>query len=366
MNVREIADAQKSEKNEAVSDKNIAARTDVQATAKKETQTDAGLTRFNYKFQRLRERIRSAIEAGELSGKLPGERVLAERFKVNTKTLGKALSDLAAEGVLDRSMGRGTFVRNVLMPRAAQRPLFLCDDAIAHQGLIAHLGKHNIHVQMCDTPTELPPSLLNPFRAVIVRSARVSDEALRDLVVRGKTVVLIDRVSAHYATHAVLQNHAAAAADLARRLVSMGHRTIGIIEDGVSSEITDFVRISIGADILDSAINLISGMLNDVQTLLETHIDKPLTALICTSGEIARYAAGLCRASGRTVPDQISVVAIARMTESPRFTGQYIDDAQIAEAVARLLRDGSPHKPVTLLLTGIYTDMGTAVINTVR
>src|SRR4051812_11189388 len=77
------------------------------------TGTDAPRARsskdgLSYKFQRLRERLRTAVASGELSGKLPGERALARRFHVNAKTLSKALTDLAAEGLLDRSIGRGT------------------------------------------------------------------------------------------------------------------------------------------------------------------------------------------------------------------------------------------------------------------
>src|ERR1700722_18351557 len=66
---------------------------------------------LSYKFQRLREKLRQAISSGELNGKLPGERALAKRFHVNAKTLSKALTDLAAEGILDRSIGRGTYVK---------------------------------------------------------------------------------------------------------------------------------------------------------------------------------------------------------------------------------------------------------------
>src|SRR5688572_23266650 len=66
---------------------------------------------LSYKFQRLRERLRDAVVSGEFAGKLPGERQLAKRFHVNAKTLSKALTDLAAEGLLDRSIGRGTYVK---------------------------------------------------------------------------------------------------------------------------------------------------------------------------------------------------------------------------------------------------------------
>src|SRR5215471_19763548 len=81
--------------------------------------------RLSYKFQRLRERLRQAIASGELSGKLPGERQLSRRFRVNAKTLSKALTDLAAEGLLERSIGRGTFVRGAAEPAPANTDRWL-------------------------------------------------------------------------------------------------------------------------------------------------------------------------------------------------------------------------------------------------
>src|SRR5882757_4936766 len=97
---------------------------------------------FSYKFQRLRERIREAITNGELSGKLPGERALAKQFQVNAKTLSKALTDLAAEGVLDRSIGRGTYVKGQAPTAAAGRWLVLADPD-SSPDLIAALKKRN-------------------------------------------------------------------------------------------------------------------------------------------------------------------------------------------------------------------------------
>ena len=325
------------------------------------SKADGLLAQPGYKFQRLRERIRSAIETGEFVGKLPGERVLAERFKVNAKTLSKALTDLAAEGLVDRNIGQGTFVRNAEAPRESHKLLFLCDNAVARRALVAMISEGDIDTQICDAPTKLRPSLLHPFRSVVVCTTRVSDEALRDLVVRGKSVVLLDRVSTHYATHAVLQNYAVAAASLARRLVDMGHRTIGVIDSGVLPDVVNFVRTVVGTDALGDGVKIVSGMLDDVQSLVEVRTQARPTAFVCTSCETARYTASLCRASGLTVPEDISVVAVGRLTESPRFTGQYIDDVQIAEAITRVLRDASPHKPVSVWLVGEYVDVGTAV-----
>src|SRR5580704_9614375 len=83
---------------------------------------------MSYKFQRLREKIRQAVADGELSGKLPGERELARRFQVNAKTLSKALTDLAAEGLLQRSIGRGTFVKGTETETKSEGPWLLVGD----------------------------------------------------------------------------------------------------------------------------------------------------------------------------------------------------------------------------------------------
>ncbi len=77
-----------------------------------ESQTEFAVNgrRLSYKFQRLREELRNAIVGGELRGRLPGERDLGRRFGANPKTINKALTDLAAEGLVTRQIGRGTFV----------------------------------------------------------------------------------------------------------------------------------------------------------------------------------------------------------------------------------------------------------------
>src|SRR5580765_5400101 len=103
---------------------------------------------MSYKFQRLREKLRSAITSGELSGKLPGERALAKQFQVNAKTLSKALTDLAAEGVLDRSIGRGTYVKGQAPAATTAGRWLVLADPDSSPELIAALRHRNdgLHV----------------------------------------------------------------------------------------------------------------------------------------------------------------------------------------------------------------------------
>ncbi len=58
------------------------------------------------------DKLRSRIESGELKpgGRLPSERSLALEFNISKVTMNKALSALAREGLLERHVGRGTFV----------------------------------------------------------------------------------------------------------------------------------------------------------------------------------------------------------------------------------------------------------------
>src|SRR5215213_3879422 len=107
---------------------------------------------MSYKFQRLREKLREAIAGGEFAGKLPGERSLAKRFHVNAKTLSKALTDLAAEGLLDRSIGRGTYVKGSAPATSADgRWLVVCDAGKAGNAepcMVEHLRQANPQVEV--------------------------------------------------------------------------------------------------------------------------------------------------------------------------------------------------------------------------
>jgi hypothetical protein len=307
-------------------------------------------TRLSYKFQRLRERIRQAIDSGEISGKLPGERVLARRFKVNAKTLSKALTDLAAEGVLERSIGLGTFVRGAAAAKAGQRCLVLHDRDDAFAGLTGMLACDDIEVQAHDRLLDLPPSLLAPHKSVIVLTSAVSDATLRDLVVRGKTVVSVERRVKPYVTHAVMIDRAGALVDLARRMIRDGHRALMIVDDHHPDVAAD-AKASLAATGADIRV----GGLSDVAPALEAGV----TGLLCTRGETARRAIDVCRESGRAVPSQVSVVAVGRLPGDAPCTGRFVDSESIVEAVRLLLRDASPHRPITLWLDGDFVDAGT-------
>ncbi len=169
------------------------------------TSRAARVSGTNYKFQRLREEIRRAVASGELQGKLPGERILAARFKANAKTLSKALTDLAAEGILERIIGRGTFVKGSLHSSdALGRWLLLTNPTGIASPLLDAIGVLNPNHQLAHDVSGLRPSFLAQFSAVIDLASCAPDAFLRDLTVRNIPVVLIDREPGSLSLHAVL------------------------------------------------------------------------------------------------------------------------------------------------------------------
>jgi DNA-binding HxlR family transcriptional regulator len=309
--------------------------------------------RLSYKFQRLRERIRSAIETGELNGKLPGERVLARRFKVNAKTLSKALTDLAAEGLLERNIGLGTFVRGSSIPtRTAHRCLALHDPGQSNCPILrALMETGDVQIQLQEISDDLPPSLVNPFRSVLICSRTISDDLLKDLVVRGKNVIQLDRSVSNLTTHAVMIDRLTAVADLARRLMRAGHHNLMLIG---AERPTDLQKELVS--LLPSSISLRSGVMDDVRMAMDYNV----TALICTSAETAAHVMAMLTGMGIDVPGQISVVGTGRIDQKEiPSSGQYVSVDEVVQAVRQILSGSAPHRPVSLWLSGQFMEART-------
>jgi hypothetical protein len=167
------------------------------------------------------------VASGELHGKLPGERVLARRFNVNAKTLSKALTDLAAEGLLDRSIGRGTYVKGSA-PRRRQggRWLVFATPAQATSAIVNKLRliNHDLHVHS-DRQWDLRPSFLQPFTTVISLDSQVPSRSSATWSCGNMNVVTVDYQPKVFSMHAVLDDTFTNASNLARTLLMDGHRS---------------------------------------------------------------------------------------------------------------------------------------------
>jgi hypothetical protein len=308
---------------------------------------------LSYKFQRLRERIRAAVTSGELNGKLPGERELARRFKAKPKTLGKALTDLAAEGLLERSIGRGTYVRGS-SPECGQsggKWLIITDNGSQQSPIVQQLAALHAQTEVTGGAAGLRPSFISQFDAVIDVASNTPETFHRDMIVRGISVVVLGREPEAFKVHAALLDRAHAANSLARDIFLAGHRRLMVIEKAGSTVLSDAARTAAGRYAPHAAVE--SCTAGNIDAIL----DRINTAFLLDGVEAA--------ASFREVAAQnphlqrSSMAAIGVSSASPPCTGIYVTPADLAGAAAGLLRDGHMHRPTALWLTGSYIERGT-------
>lgn len=309
---------------------------------------------LSYKFQRLRERLRQAIVSGELSGKLPGERQLAKRYNCNAKTLSKALTDLAAEGLLDRSIGRGTYVKGSAPAEEAIGPwLLLGDGNELEGGLLRHLAQHNPRCQHVVGEPEQRPSFVNQFAGVVDASTGTPDTFLRDLVVRGIPVVVVGREPRTYSVDSVMVDVVHGASRLARELHELGHTRFAAVEAPGHNALTDALRRALARH---------AGVTVDTVSPSEAAVAVAggVTALVCDGIEAAETARRSLNAAGIDFPGRVSLTAVGVTTGEPTVTGCFVPLAEVADNVTRLLSDTTPRRPTTLWLAPLYVDRGTS------
>jgi hypothetical protein len=311
--------------------------------------------RLSYKFQRLREKLREAISSGEFSGRLPGERKLARKFRVNAKTLSKALTDLAAEGLLDRSIGRGTFVKGTQAASvaAAEKWLIICEPHQANSPVINGLLAANPEAQCSIGVPPQRPSFLSPFKAVVIFSPIVPDAFIRDLVVRNIAVVAAGRQPSTYSTHTVLIDRSHGASMVARDLLLAGHRRLAVVEDRGCTELTAAVRQTALRYAADAMVEPIFA--DDVQHAIE----QGATAVVCDSGEAALAVRSSLDALGIEVPRHVSLAAIGAGDERCQCSGYFVPPEQFSQSIIDVLRDKAAKRPITLFLAGQSIDRGT-------
>ncbi len=321
-------------------------------TAIATSEVEAG-TSLSYKFERLREKLRNAIISGDLAGKLPGERALAKRFHVNAKTLSKALTDLAAEGILDRSVGRGTFVKGSSPPVAtAKRWLVVCDRAQADWDIIRLLRQSHADMELLTDSASVRPSFLNQFSSVIVLSDSTPDAFIRDLLVRNIPVVVVGKEPRTYSTHAVLFDGPLAVAMLGRDLLLGGHRRIAAIEPQGCSVVADTLRQAVAR--YSSVASIETGFAHDAYTLASDGV----TAFVCHSVELAADVKSQLEKRGVNIPAQVSVAAVGSTPDDQPVSGYFMRRHEKAKAIAMLLRQNNP-RPTTIWLAGKFVDRHT-------
>lgn len=121
----------------------------------------------------IEEQLGDRIESGALAPgeRLPPERDLAEALHVSRMTVRQALASLAARGMVERGVGRGTFVREA--PRVVHDLTRVAGftEEVERQGLQA--GARILEAKECTAPDQVASALAIEPGAPVVRLERV-------------------------------------------------------------------------------------------------------------------------------------------------------------------------------------------------
>ena len=315
--------------------------------------TEAESASLSYKFQRLREKLRLAIASGELNGKLPGERALARRFHVNAKTLSKALTDLAAEGLLDRHIGRGTYVKGAGPEVLSQkRWLLICDPSQTNWELVSLLRNAQPDLEILTDVGSVRPSFLNQFSAVIDLAPGTPDSFIRDLVVRNISVVVVGKEPKTYSTHAVAFDGPHAVSLLARDLMINGHHRVAAVEPAQCTVVATALRQAASRYAPQATVEACYP--EDVATM----VDHGVSAFVCQNIDLAVQVKHQLEKTGISIPQRVSVVAVGSTSQDQPVTGYFMPRLEKANAIVSLLTQPIS-RPTTIWLAGQFVDRGT-------
>jgi len=123
------------------------------ATAPDPADATSGSATFSPLYRQIKGLITQRLGEGEWrpGEMIPSEMDLAARFKVSQGTVRKAIDELAAENLLVRRQGKGTFVATHHEPRAQFRFLRLVSD----DGEIGHAESRFLECKRVRAPSEL-------------------------------------------------------------------------------------------------------------------------------------------------------------------------------------------------------------------
>jgi hypothetical protein len=263
---------------------------------------------------------------------------------------------LAAEGLLDRSIGRGTFVKGTILASAAaitEKWLIVCEPEQARSAIVQNLVAANPDAQCSIGMPPQRPSFLNSFKAVVIFSPAVPDAFIRDLIVRNIPVVIAGRQPSTYSTHTVLVDRSLGAATIARDLMLDGHRRLAVVEEQGSAQLTAAVRQTARRYAPEAAIEPISA--GDLCAAIE----QGTTAVICDSFDTAHRLRSTLDELRLDVPRNVSLAAIGSGNVECRCSGYFVPPEQFSQSIVDILRDSTAKRPITLFLAGQPIDRGT-------
>jgi LacI family transcriptional regulator len=239
--------------------------------------------------------------------------------------LGYRRNDLAAAMITGRTQTIGLVIADI------ENPFFA--GAVRGVSDAARAAGYDVVLTNTDEDPDVERSsvkvlLSRRVDGIVVAPTSLETDHLTGAVAAGCPVVLLDRRLESFPADTVLVDNAAAARDVVRRLLEVGHRRIAMVTGGTSSDepVTERLNVSTGRDRVDGYLAALteagvaqpkaylrSGAHNPELAcrLMADLLDRPEppTAVFASDSRVALGVLRAIREAGLAIPSDISMVS---------------------------------------------------------
>lgn len=282
-------------------------------------------------YETILNDLKKAILTKKLTpgSKLPTEMQLSEQYQVSRITSKRALTELENLGLIERTRGRGSFVKaDVSHPPKAKRILFLLpfynDLSLGNfaEGLLPVMQQEQFDVLMTDfnylTNHDLA-SIQAEFSGMIYYATKEQDhlELLIELALTDFPVILLDKEIHDLEFPTVIANNLVGGKLATSFLLEQGHRRIGFLTNTHPLPQSTRQRyLGYRKALKQQEFALAMNELATLDTFLNIQNEKELTAWVCENDLIAIEAMRLLKQAGFDVPTQISIIGFDNIQAS--------------------------------------------------
>lgn len=313
------------------------------------------------KYQTITADLLKKIRSGELKpgDQLPAERPLAEQYGVARLTARRALSDLEERGLVKRDGRRGTTVADMLTGTEAQTLTLLCSagpSSLTEETIRFTLAKAKERQWITRVIRVMENDEKPMLDALKVGNPTLIFGWPQDISPNGKLEKAIRKAGSHVAIIAgriedenipsIMCDDKEGMRLAVQTLKNAGHTKIALIAPSVepthpvaSLQIKTWwelmrptmtnTELHNNLITLDSVYpaNALLTMLEQLKNYLKSPVSENITAMVCLMEEFATVAVAACRVTGRTVPENMSIMEYAWTPRSelsiPPRTGIY-------------------------------------------
>lgn len=314
------------------------------------------------KYLQIKNKIKQDIKNSKITGKLPGERVLAKTFKVSYMTIRKAIAELEEEGILHKFTTKGTFVSNNKMsPKKTNIIGYFLDSGIrdgisspyyslVFKALERSAKKSGYNLVLFSDHDDMNP--LNDQKkidGVIVSFFPRLESKVMELK-KSLPIVLMDNLASDKSIPSVTIDNFNGSSHATEYLISLRHKRIGFVSGLMDSDVSRDRLNGYKNALSSNGINLDKDLIYKGNYSYESgeqaakhflSLEKIPTAVVCANDSMAIGLMKVLKENDLDIPDQVSVIGFDDIEVAsrvfPPLTTVFVPIEEMVEKAVKIL-----------------------------